>query len=1310
MDDRLFSSRLRAAWRELLALNADRDTTQTALDGDHETETAAATREHAEAIAAADAHHEAESRSSRQEHDAQVRRIETHFSTATRRTQQAFEQELKTIDEKAAQREADASRKLNEAIWLAETLYEAKEGEPQRIHDERLEQLTGRLKTLESAQDDGRALLRRLHQPVPASWPTATAGPVIADDETSDDDPDAALESNLAEAGSIIEGMPRMSIPRLFLGNRPLVLVVLLLALGGALAGWRTNWQWTGQWLVIGPGAVLGAGLVALGILYAVARSQVAAVSERLAGRLVAARSAHARAVRAAEDDRERQETDLIESRDREIAQAKRRYEPVGEQVQERRQKHLDRINERYPARLKRLEEQRQEQLREAESAFREQMEEIERHHREARAEADATRHRRLEASRTTHDLGWTRLVERWSTSSRDIQAVFTEVIDRSAALFPGWEDPSWTDWSPPSDFAPAIRFGELAVDVAELPGGLSTHDRLPMPWPARFTLPAVLAFPDRCSMLIEHGGEGAEPAVETLQTVMFRLATALPPGKVRFTIIDPVGLGQNFAGFMHLTDYLEQLVTDRIWTEVRHIEQRLADLTDHMENVIQKYLRNEYATIAEYNEHAGEIAEPYRFLVIANFPVNFSDTAAKRLASIVSSGPRCGVYTLIGADTRQKAPRTIDVADLRRPSVHLVQRDDRFAWKDEDFEALPLALDPPPPAEFLIEQLHRVGAAARDSSRVEVPFTMVAPRDEDAWWSADAGPELRVPLGRTGATSLQSLELGRGTSQHVLIAGKTGSGKSTLLHVLVTNLALWFRPDEVELYLVDFKKGVEFKPYATHALPHARAVAIESDREFGLSVLQRLDGELKRRGDAFRKLGVQDLPGYRAAADAPMPRTLLIIDEFQEFFTEDDKIAQEAALLLDRLVRQGRAFGIHVILGSQTLGGAYGLAKSTMGQMAVRIALQCSETDSYLIMSEDNSAARLLARPGEAIYNDESGRVEGNSPFQIVWLADDLKADLLARVAERARREGFVPPAPQIVFEGAVPADVRRNHHLEGALDAPPPSEPLPAVPAWLGEAVAIKDPTAAVFRRQTGHNLLLVGQRDEAALAIMSIAMVSLAAAQPPLPEGGAALHVLDGTSADSPFAGLADRVIAALPVPARRIGRRDLPEVMAALAEEVDRRQQADAMREPPIYLVVLGLQRFRDLRQSDSFGFSLGEDDKPPSPDKLFLQVLRDGPLVGVHTLVWCDSANSVDRTFDRQTLREFDMRVVFQMSAADSTNLIDSPQANRIGLHHAIFYSEERGICEKFRPYGLPAPEWFTAAGKRLAGRTDQPVG
>ena len=320
----------------------------------------------------------------------------------------------------------------------------------------------------------------------------------------------------------------------------------------------------------------------------------------------------------------------------------------------------------------------------------------------------------------------------------------------------------------------------------------------------------------------------------------------------------------------------------------------------------------------------------------------------------------------------------------------------------------------------------------------------------------------------------------------------------------------------------IDFKKGVEFKTYVTHNLAHARTVAIESDREFGLSILRRVDAEMTRRGNLFRQAGVQDIASYRQATGTVMPRTVLIVDEFQVFFSEDDKLAQDAAILLEQLVRQGRAFGIHVLLGSQTLGGTSGLTRGTIGQMAVRIALQCSEVDSQLILDDENVAARLLSRPGEAIYNDAGGMVVGNNPFQTAWLPDPSRDKYLERIAELAgERSGAREPL--IVFEGNVPADITGNRRLAECLEKSHGPAVTVAPCAWLGEPVAIKDPTAVVFRRQSGSNLLIIGQRDEAALGLMSAAVVSLAAQHNP---ESVRFVILDGSPADSPHAGALKR----------------------------------------------------------------------------------------------------------------------------------------------------------------------------------------
>ena len=164
---------------------------------------------------------------------------------------------------------------------------------------------------------------------------------------------------------------------------------------------------------------------------------------------------------------------------------------------------------------------------------------------------------------------------------------------------------------------------------------------------------------------------------------------------------------------------------------------------------------------------------------------------------------------------------------------------------------------------------------------------------------------------------------------------------------------------------------------------------------------------------------------------------------------------------------------------------------------MAIRIALQCSDADSRLILSDENSAARLLTRPGDAIYNNANGLVEGNLPFQVTWLADEESENYLCRIREYAAKRGWKSRRPQIVFEGNAPASVEKNGPLDALLTNPLWPVLPKAVPAWMGEPIAIEDPTAAVFRRQTASNLVIVGQNEEAALAMMATMAFSLAAA---------------------------------------------------------------------------------------------------------------------------------------------------------------------------------------------------------------------
>lgn len=1084
--------------------------------------------------------------------------------------------------------------------------------------------------------------------------------------------PSAEFESVKAALAADVDRLAQLPLPRLFVGAVPFIAALLVVGLAAAATQpWKAetaaDWRITG----IVTGVALAIVIVAGFLLMRLSEKQVRSSWARITVRLNRAYGAIESRIADAKALRERRVAEAKAGRDAEMRRIAERFDPMLARAKARRDENLEMARSNYAR-----------ELELAESKFAEESIRIHSEHETGIAAAEKARDDAIAAAKRDHDDEVAAAVRAYDAARAELEQRWADGQLRTKRQ--NETDPG----------GGVIRIGTLNIDLAKIAaeaGALQTMRLVP---PQPYDTPAWLAMPRQASMLIEHDPSGRAAAIDLLRASVFAIMSTLPAGRAKFTFIDPVGLGQSFAGFMHLADYDDSLVGGRIWSEQEQIEQRLADLTAHMETVIQKYLRNEFATIDDYNRQAGELAEPYRFLVIADLPTSFSDEALRRLANIATTGARCGVYVLATRDARQPFGDATVLEDLRSSCSVFAQNGGAFLWRDEVFGRFAFRPAKMPDDATLTAKLHAIGRAAKESKRIEVAFEAIAPAEANRW-SLDASSELAVNVGRTGATRLQSFRLGRGVAQHALVAGKTGSGKSTLLNVLVTNVALWYSPDEVELYLIDFKRGVEFKPYTTHRLPHARAIAVESDREFGLSVLQRLDAELNRRGELFRRAGVQDLPSFRKAQPgATLPRQLLIVDEFQELFTEDDKLSQEAALLIDRLVRQGRAFGIHVVLGSQTIGGTTGLPRTTYGQMAVRVALQCTEADSQMILGDNNSAARLLSRPGEAIYNDAGGAVENNSPFQVSWLPDSLREKLLESVSALAKSRGYRSPGVAI-FEGNAPAHIEDNIELANQLETHPTIDSTPAVVrAYVGEAVAIKPPTAVVLGDRAGANVLAVGQAEEHALSVQASMCISIAAQSP---AGKLRIVLLDATPADSSLAGRLGALLRKTPAFVEEIAYREAGAAVSKLADELAARREESSSRHDRILLVINGLQRYRDLRrQEESFSFSMEESDTPKAvaPDKALAELLREGAGLGIHVLAWIDTVAALERTIERGLMREFDHRVLFQMSAADSSYLIDTPAANKLGSFRAIYFSEELGVIEKFRPYAIPTEDFL----------------
>jgi hypothetical protein len=164
---------------------------------------------------------------------------------------------------------------------------------------------------------------------------------------------------------------------------------------------------------------------------------------------------------------------------------------------------------------------------------------------------------------------------------------------------------------------------------------------------------------------------------------------------------------------------------------------------------------------------------------------------------------------------------------------------------------------------------------------------------------------------------------------------------------------------------------------------------------------------------------------------------------------------------------------------------------------------------------------------------------------------------------------------------------------------------------------------------------------------------------------------------------------------------VANQDIAEAMNTLAAELKARTSGEIPAEaPPVFLLIHGLHKFKKLRQEDDFSFSTGDSDAA-NPGAQMTELITEGSSHGMHILASIDTFNNVNRSMNRKALSEFEMRVLFQMSANDSASLIDSPKASGLGLHRALFYNEHEGSLETFRPYAVPDAEWIRGAGETV---------
>jgi DNA segregation ATPase FtsK/SpoIIIE, S-DNA-T family len=853
---------------------------------------------------------------------------------------------------------------------------------------------------------------------------------------------------------------------------------------------------------------------------------------------------------------------------------------------------------------------------------------------------------------------------------------------------------------------------------------------------------------------------ETRQAATAALESIALRAIATFPVRKLQGIFIDPVSMGDTFP---FKTSLPEEIRGKRIYTTSDDIQEELHKLIIHIEQVIQNYLSRDFATIEEYNAAAEVIQEAYRYLFIADFPKKFDTRSFEYLNSLLETGAKAGVYTIIHIDETLEKPRNFNYdlfkahCQILRPAGKSYNGEPLFVYESPEAPIVCYAtLDKPPESDRFNQLTAMISKASGEVKVDTVSFSQLYP---ETLWTGDSRGEIRTAIGVAGAREKLEFWLGENSKglgvYQSLLFGKPGAGKSYTLHSIINGLAMRYAPDELEMYLLDFKEGVEFQVYVdpdrgeenssssndldlSKALPHAKVISIESDREFGLSVLRKINEQFEIRANQWKAASnsIAKIAEYRDKTNQKMPRIFIVIDEFQVLFEDNDSISSELNQIFDNIVRKGRAFGIHLLLASQSP-NITNIKRSLYDFIELRMAMQMNQNVASQILAEGNAdSVDLLKFPGQVIYNADFGRKGSNEIGQVADASTGERKKALRKIQETVQATGYQrPPTDQlVVFDGRHPTRLKNNGLLTVLASADNWLSPadikdvvneanwrvrdFPSI-AWVGEAMQIGYHSRAIFRRRSRSNMLLVGNIEENIFGILGGVMTSLVCSHQPQK---AEFHIIDlsdeddrGSHWSSMSLDFREAFSTYFPITiAKDFADSDRKIVKASttlqnIHTEFERRKQ---LREADpdttnfgasiFFVAAIGtLERLNSLRPTVD---NRGNPDMSDDAKKL-IAIASQGAELGIHLILWVEGIKTLNQLFagkERISLSNFDLRVGLTMPTDDSRALFNETLAASLTRLRAYFKDEATAAnLEKFKPYAVPSKQEFATYANYL---------
>jgi DNA segregation ATPase FtsK/SpoIIIE, S-DNA-T family len=762
---------------------------------------------------------------------------------------------------------------------------------------------------------------------------------------------------------------------------------------------------------------------------------------------------------------------------------------------------------------------------------------------------------------------------------------------DREAAFEP---------WSEDTGASGPQRLSRIVADAASgsagevddwlVPGKADLDAPVPQLWrigtgtvgPTGPEFPVAVPLLDTAHLEVV-GPTRTRPAAESLvESLLMRVVCHFRPGLVQLHVWDVGRLTGSLPGLYPLTRTGLLTVHDPA-----HLGGLLIELSDRIRRVHTRVLVGGRPSLAEQTLATGSRTEPWVVAVLLGNGSALGEEDRRQLQRVLRAGPACGISVVlvdiplaISAEVeriglREELGRVVATTTMTGPHVTVVP-------------------DPPQPHEALTVASHEVVVDhERWRTRVSALRDLLPP--DPMWGTTQSIAGLCAPIGFADGLPVE-LTLAD-AAPHALVGGPSGSGKTNLLLAMIASMAARYSPDELELYLLDFKEGVSFAQFAPGRrdptwLPHARLIGvnINTDREFGLALLQHLADEMRHRAEVAKDHEVTKLEELRAVdPKGRWPRIVAVIDEFQVLFGERDAVTREAVRLLEDVVRRGRSQGIHVVLASQDVSSieAFWGRPAIFEQFVLRIGLPRARR----VLAEGNDATLHLPR-WHAVVNHESGVAHGN---EVVRIPD-------------ATARGSVDEVQRRLYE--LEAGAREQPRLFDGSRAPTLDELLAQVEfnarppvAVVGQCMNVAGSIAAVpMPAAPGRNIGVIGTGYDDAGAVLGTSAVALGREY----EKGEVRFVLAPLVTEAlPAATTVQRRLTDFGHGVTTVGLGGFRAEIEQLAAEV-RRRVSGADRSP-IYLV---------LYAGDAADTVLEK-----SGTDALRTVLRLGPETGVHTIGW-----------------------------------------------------------------------------------------